>query len=531
VPPNYEQRLQQLADAEQNALLRGIQRGIEKEALRVTPGGKLAQTRHPAALGSALTNPFITTDYSEALLEFITPVDTGVASTLQTLDDIHRFVYQQLDGELLWGASMPCILEGDEHIPVALYGASNVAQMKTVYRQGLGHRYGRLMQTIAGIHYNFSMPLEFWASAREAEGESGHRKDYITSRYLGLIRNFQRHSWLLIYLFGASPAVCRSFLRGSEDHNLQPFDAAGNTMYLPHGTSLRMGDLGYQSNAQKDLEVCYNDLDSYVDTLHRAITEPHPDYVAMGLRNGSEWLQLNTSLLQIENEFYSPIRPKRVADSGETPLGALRRGGIEYIEVRCIDINPTQPLGIDEPQIRFLDTFLLYCLLQDSPPCDDAETQLIAENLQRVVNRGREPGLSLLRGGAEVPLSEVAHDMLNEMEPIARALDQSHGGMDYLEVLNQQRGKIDDPESTPAARLLAEMQQQDIPFFRLAMNYSQRWAEHFRSPALPAERSSHFQKIAAQSIVKQQAVEADDSIDFTTYLRDYYRQYESFSTR
>ena len=114
-----------------------IQRGIEKESLRIDPDGKLAQTPHPHGLGAALTHSSITTDYSEALLEFITPVSTNIDEGLDTLDNIHRYVYSQLDDELLWAASMPCIMTGDEGIPVAEYGSSNVAKMKTVYRLGL----------------------------------------------------------------------------------------------------------------------------------------------------------------------------------------------------------------------------------------------------------------------------------------------------------------------------------------------------------------------------------------------------------
>ena len=252
-------------------------------------------------------------------------------------------------------------MEGDDNIPVARYGSSNVATMKKVYRNGLGHRYGRRMQIISGIHYNFSMPQEYWPIAQRSDGDSGDLQDYITQRYLGLIRNFRRHSWLLIYLFGASPAVCNSFLRGNPNHQLVAFDEGSKSMHLPYATALRMGDLGYQSNAQKDLAVCYNNLDSYIETLHEAITQPHPAYAAIGVGEISHTRQLNTSLLQIENEFYSPIRPKRVANSGEIALGALRRGGIEYIEVRSVDVNPFLPLGIDAIQIRFLDAFLLYC--------------------------------------------------------------------------------------------------------------------------------------------------------------------------
>ncbi|MCX2979506.1 glutamate--cysteine ligase [Halieaceae bacterium IMCC14734] len=524
-----ERRLAELTDGAQVSSLTGIQRGLEKESLRINSAGKLAQTPHPVELGAALTHPYITTDYSEALLEFITPVSTSISATLETLETIHRYTYAHIDDELLWGASMPCILEGDASIPVADYGTSNVGTMKTVYRLGLGHRYGRLMQTIAGIHYNFSMPDAYWADAQRADDNSEPLQDYISNRYLGLIRNFQRHSWLLIYLFGASPAVCKSFLRGNAEHNLEAFDEQGKSMHLPWATSLRMGDLGYQSNAQRDLEVCYNNLHKYIDDLCNAITRNHPAYETIGVGTPEARKQLNTGLLQIENEFYSSIRPKRVAASGETSLGALRRGGIEYIEVRCIDVNPYCSVGIDAAQIRFLDIFLLYCLLEDSPACEAPERQLQAENIRRVVNRGREPGLLLQTNAGDTSLQDLAKQLLTDMQSIATSLDQAHQSSDYSATLTDQRGKVVDSTKTPSAMLLEEMKERELPFFRLAMSYSENWAKAFRSNPLEAEAAEVFAKAARDSLARQTEIEATDSVDFNTYVQNYYEQYKTLA--
>ncbi|MCL4104440.1 UNVERIFIED_CONTAM: hypothetical protein GTU68_047402, partial [Idotea baltica] len=484
-----------------------IGRGIEKESLRITPDGKLAQTAHPAALGSALTHSSITTDYSEALMEFITPVSQSIDASLRTLEEVHSYVYQHLGDDILWSASMPCIMTGDDGIPVAQYGSSNVATMKTVYRYGLGHRYGRLMQTIAGIHYNFSMPQEY------------------TTRYLGLIRNFQRYSWLLVYLYGASPAVCASFLKDATDHDLVPFDDDARSLHRPYGTALRMGDLGYNSDAQKDLNICYNSLDNYIQTLSKAILQPHPDYTAIPSGESGDYQQLSNSLLQIENEFYGPIRPKRVARSGETPLGALRRGGIEYIEVRCIDINPFTPVGLDAEQIRFVDTFLLFCLLEDSPPCTDAEQKIIDQNFKTIVNRGREPELTLVDDSGERSFTELSEQLLDAMAPIARMMDQAFSGDDYSTALTTQKNKIADSELTPSARMLREMRETELPFFRLEMEYSKRWAEHFRGVKLAPDTEKAFREEARRSIEARQKIEQSDSIDFKQYLADFYAQY------
>jgi glutamate--cysteine ligase len=399
--------------------------------------------------------------------------------------------------------------------------------MKTVYRYGLGHRYGRLMQTIAGIHYNFSMPHAYWEQAWKDDGQPGKLKHYISERYLDLIRNFKRYSWLLIYLFGASPAVCASFIRDLDDHGLQPFDEQGRSLHLPYGTSLRMGDLGYNSNAQKDLNICYNSLDNYIETLHQAILQPHPAYRDIPSGQNGDYQQLNDSLLQIENEFYSPIRPKRVTASGETPLNALERAGIEYIEVRCVDVSPFSPVGLDAQQIRFLDTFLLYCLLSESPACDEQEQHEQAANLEAVVNRGREPGLLLDNNGEQCSLTTWAESLLEDMGEIAKLLDEAHGGNQYAAALNDQRAKVSDAELTPSARILREMREQDLPFFRIAMNYSTQWAEYFRQQPLSDEVAASFEQETARSIDAQKEIEASDELSFDQYLHNFFSQYEA----
>lgn len=525
--PHLQNQLQTLAGPGYRELLQRIQRGLEKESLRITPEGRLAQTPHPAALGSALTHPSITTDYSEALLEFITPVDRSIEHCLDTLADVHSFTYSKIGDELLWATSMPCIVNGDDSIPVAEYGSANVAQMKKVYRYGLGHRYGRLMQTIAGIHYNFSLPDDYWQRAWDDAGQPEPLQDYITSRYLGLIRNFHRHSWLLIYLFGASPAVCASFLRGRDSHGLEPFDERGRTLHRPYGTALRMGDLGYNSEAQKGLKVCYNSLGNYVQALRDAIMHPHPPYQAFPAGQGGDYQQLNDSLLQIENEFYSTIRPKRVTRPGEAPLTALCRAGIEYVEIRCIDVSPFAPLGIDAVQIRFLDTFLLYCLLEDSPPCDDSEQALQAANLEAVVNRGREPGLQLQTPAGSASMTELAGGLLADMAGIADLLDAAHDSSLYRESLAAQQARVDDSELTPSARVLREMREQELPFFRLAMGYSEQWARHFHQRTLPDDAAQRFEQETRQSLATQGEIEAADDIGFEEYLARFFGQYRT----
>lgn len=520
-----QQRLTLLSAPQHLPLLCDITHGIEKESLRVTTDGGLALTPHQAALGSALTHPEITTDYSEALLEFITPPSTSIEHTLKTLEALHRYTYAHIGEELLWVNSMPCVLGQDSDIPEAQYGHSNIGKMKRIYRIGLGHRYGRLMQTIAGIHYNFSLPDSIWEILKQSECNNCLLRDYKTSGYFALIRNFRRYFWLLLYLFGASPAVCRSFVRGRQ-HNLQPFDGDQRSLFAPNATSLRMGDLGYQSRAQDSLVVCYNGLESYIHTLRKALTTPYAAYEEVGLKGpDGEYRQLNTHLLQIENEFYSPIRPKRTTHSGEAPVRALWDRGVEYIEVRCLDLNPYLPVGIDAQQMRFMTIFLLYCLLQDSPKSDSTEYGHIAENQRRLVYFGRDHQLQLHNNSGKTPLRDWAAQLLDNMVPIAKLLDGAHGVTDYSAALKVMILRAEQPQLGPAAQLLAEMRDNNATYFHTALKHAYQHREYFLDRPLDAALEEQFQAQAAKSLEKQQAIEATDTLSFDDYLAQFYRGY------
>jgi len=496
-----------------------VQRGIEKESLRVSPDGRTSLSGHPRALGSALTNPYITTDFSEALLEFITPPYQDIDECLAVLENIHRFTLQNLENEeMLWVSSMPCPLNTDAHIPIAQYGHSNIGRLKTLYRHGLSHRYGSLMQAISGLHYNFSMPEGFWEPYQAICNHQGSLQEFRTEKYLHLIRNFHRYSWLLIYLFGASPAACRCFV-DSREHSLQEFDE--HTLYLPQATCLRMGNLGYKSEAQKSLFVCYNELDAYVDCLDQAMHTPYPEYEAIGWMKEGQYLQMNTNLLQLENEFYSTIRPKRNVKNGERPLEALTNRGIEYVEVRALDLNPYAPLGIDAEQIRFFDTFLLHCLLAESPQCNEREFFEVASNLARVVEQGRDPALILQLESAPKAMREWAQELFDDLTHSASMLDQIHEGSNYEMSLNKQLEKIDHPELTPSGRILGEMQEQQLSFFECSMRQSRIHRDYLVGNSLDADTLDHLQDTSAQSLVKQQQIEAADTISFDDFLKQW----------
>lgn len=512
------QRIKVLAPS----VLRGLLRGIEKEGLRVRADGALADTPHPQGLGSALTHPHITTDFSESQLELITGVHTSVDACLAELTELHQVVLRSLGDELIWCASMPCKLPADDAIPLARYGNSNIGRMKTVYRQGLAHRYGRRMQAISGIHYNFSLPEEAWPRLREAEGSAVPLGAYRDQRYLALIRNFRRHSWLLLLLLGTAPAACGSFVAG-RSHRLSTWDTG--TVFAPGATSLRMGGLGYQSDAQATLAVSFNDLRGYATTLARGLTEPYPPYEAIGLREGDDYRQLATTLLQIENEFYGTIRPKRTIRRGERPLHALGERGIEYLEVRCLDVDPFQPVGIHAGAIRLLDIFLLHCLLSDSPRDDPGEIAAMARNQRLVAESGRDPQAALERAGGRVLAVDWARELLSRCEPIAAALDEVHGGERYGEVLAAARSALRDASSLPSARVLRETEQaheRSFPAFALAQSWRHRDA--LADLPLAADAEARYAGLAEQSRVEQRRIEAADDLPFETFRRRYLEQ-------
>jgi glutamate--cysteine ligase len=403
---------------------------------------------------------------------------------------------------MLWCASMPCGLPADDAIPLGRYGTSNVGRSKTVYRSGLSYRYGRRMQMISGIHYNFSVP-----------GTS-------TEDYFALIRNFRRISWLPLYLFGASPAVCESFVAG-RPHELKALRSG--TMYLPYATSLRMGRLGYQSDAQAALNVSCNSLDSYAASLDEALTKPYPPYEAIGIRDSNgEYKQLATSLLQIENEFYSTIRPKRRIHPGERPLHALRERGVEYIEVRLMDLDPFSPIGISAQTMRCLDLLLLYCLHVESPRDTPEEIAAIKRNQHRVAAGGREPGLRLERAGKEVGLPEWGSEVLAACEPIAAIADRTLGGAAYQEALAAVFSSLKNPETLPSARMLHAMERNHQgSYIRFVLAESLAHAGTLRGLPLPPEEAQLFEGLAKKSHAAQRRIESADTLDFETYRQKY----------
>jgi glutamate--cysteine ligase len=522
--PNPDQRLRRLVQAGQSHLLRGGLKGLEKESLRLAPDGTIAQTAHPAALGSALTHDWITTDYSEALIELITPPCADPAETLRFLEDIHTFCYRHLGDEFLLATSMPVGLCGDPSIPIARYGDSNIGRMKHIYRRGLAYRYGRTMQSIAGVHFNFSVNEALWPVLRELEGSADSLPAFIADAYFGVIRNVHRYGWLLIYLFGHSPAICKSFFAGREPlaSSFAEFDRY--TLYRPYATSLRMSDIGYRNDNQAGLDISFNHVDEYVASLTEAINTPYPPYERIGVKVNGEYRQLNANILQIENEYYSSVRPKQITRSGEKPTLALQRRGVRYLELRALDLGCFEPAGIGLDTLRFLETFVLFCLVAESPLLGREEKAESNRNGLSVACCARTPGFRLFRSGRDVSLPDWAAEILAGMEGVAEILDGDDPERPYGRSVSRQKAVVADPEATPAARMLAALREGHESFADYALRLSRSHAARWRQTSLDEQKAEEFRRAAEASWEAQRRIEAADTLSFDEFLERYFAQ-------
>ena len=514
--------LAQLAKQDHASAIFETKMGLEKESLRVAKDGLLAQTPHPEKWGAALTHPYFTTDYSESMPELITPPFTNIKDALDFLQDLHHFAYQKLGSERLWATSMPCVVSGETSIPLAKYGRSNAGLMKTAYRRGLGHRYGRTMQVISGVHVNFSFSDIFWHSLKEMEGGKGSTQAYIDSKYFAMLRNLQRIGWLIPYLFGASPSVCESFLSGHDIGNLEAFDEY--TYYEPYATSLRMGDIGYQNNKENELgfKANYDNVDSYIESLESAIRTPSDEYKKIPVIDKGKYQQLNANMLQIENEYYSTVRPKQIPARNERPTQALKKRGVAYVELRSVDVNVFTPVGVDKSQLNFIKVLMFWTALIDSPNITTQEQKEIDDNELLVAHQGRKPNLKLDRKGKKISLKAWASELFLPLRSIAKQLDEVEGKDCYTEAVEQAASCVDDPEKTPSAKMLKEMRDKKEGFHHFARRYTDEYYDYFTELSLPIARESFFNELAKESIKNQHSIEQADQISFEKYLENYY---------
>lgn len=484
-------------------------RGIERETLRVTKDGFLAKSDHPQGLGHKLTNDSITVDFSENLLELITKPHSHIDDALGELSDLSAFTLNRMSGdEIILNTSMP-LSASENDIQEANFGSSNSGKMKQVYRKGLSARYGKIMQIISGIHYNFSFDKKL------IQAKADKKKVTASDIYFDVINNYFEFMWLLPYLFGASPICAKTSVENKPDY-LENLD---DEFYVgKYATSLRMSDLGYTSPAQKDLAISYIDVKSYVKDLVQASDEKFADYEAIGLydKNGQR-IQLNESILQIENEYYSAIRPKQIAKRCERPACALYNRGVEYIEVRVLDVDPFVANGISKSTALFVEAMLMTCLEEKSVRYDKDTIKQAKQNLTAVAIDGRNPDLQLQKFSTteQVSLKNYALELFEKIESVARKMPQK-----YLEAVLDQKQKVLDVSKTPSTKIV-QLATED-GYKKFVLSVSDRVSQEFKNYQISSVVQTKLQDQVDSSVAAEHELVANDKILLDEYISKYY---------
>ncbi|MDQ1237687.1 MAG: glutamate--cysteine ligase [Wigglesworthia glossinidia] len=488
-------------------ILKVMFRGIERETLRIDHKGNLSKNLHPKLLGSSFTHHWITTDFSEALLEFITPVNKNIKNTLNFLQDLHIFVTKNLYKELLWPMSMPCKVKNESSILIAQYGNSKLAKIKNTYRHGLKNRYGSRVQIISGIHYNLSFNKNFWNTYHNFHQKKS-KKNIISEGYLNLIRNYYRFGWIFTYYFGASPIAHSSFFKHVKSELPFKKNKFGD-LYLPYSTSLRLSEIGYINKVQKKIKIKFNSLKEYINTLSKALQTPYMDYQKIGLKKNEYNIQLNTNLLQKANELYTPIRPKRTLKMHESLLKTIYSKGIEYVEVRSLDINPFSPIGLEKHQIYFLDIFLIWCILIESPPINSNELNYIHENWNRIVLEGRKPNIKLISytEKKEIKLSDILKKILQDLQYIVDITYSDRKKNIYKKIFSDLFKMLEKPNLTLSGKLLEYTI--DYGFENLGLKLAKSYKIHLKKEKLKILSEKKLQKETNMSIYRKSLIESE----------------------
>ena len=492
--------------------------GIEKESLRVSQS-TISRQKHQESMGSPLCHRYITTDFSEAQLELITPPLIDKKKGLNFLENIHHFVSHKIEDEIIWPFSMPPFIKSDADIPIASYGSSNLALFKTTYRNGLSHRYGRTMQAISGIHFNYSLPEQIWKSSLFRQ-EKGVSKKLRANIYFRTLRNLHRMNWLILYFFGASPIVAKNFL-SNKHKGFQKLD--NHAYYLPFATSLRMSDLGYQNINQSKVAISLNSLPEYIFDLKQATATKCDDFQKIDQETAEDYPQINSNILQIEDEYYAVSRPKSSNVSNQRLTTKLKDAGVDYIELRSLDINPFQRIGIDLDTVHFLEVFFIYCTLNPSPPIKNGEIEEIKQNDLLVAIKGREPGLNLSNNRTKISLKNWANQILDEMMSIAGLLDNKT--TDFTSIIRKLSNKIEDPEQTLSAMLLNKILTEKMDFRELGRTIGNDYKNYYISMETSKNSDwSLLEEESAASIKRQVELEQASNQSFEDFVKEYFNE-------
>ena len=496
------------------ALIADVNIGLERETLRInSETGAVSEKDHPKAIGSALTHSNITTDFAEPMLEFVTNPSPSPEEALSDLSDIQRFTLSQLDNEIFWPNSMPPVIESEDDIVIGKYGTSNDAKMKSLYRKGLSLRYGKMMQVISGIHYNFSLKDHFFEAFQKSLGNNDSLQTFKTDRYLHACRNVSRYGFIIPYLLGASPVMDKSFLAGKENH----FDALNATdSYLKEGESLRLSDIGYGNN-KCHFDVSFNSIEEFTKNIQFAVSTPCNIFSQIPVIENGEYNQINNHILQIENEYYASVRPKQIMQKGENFLTALNRRGIEYIELRSIDINPLCAEGIDIDSMRFIQLFLTASILTDADSLSQKEYEHNQKNMKIVAKTGLDLAQRFTVSEKEFSLKDALLTTLNWLAPIAKLL-----GEKYEQSLAQKISKVNDPTKLPSQKILTALKASGKPYQTYFFEYGKALYNQTYSH-LNTEKIDKFKAQVEDSLHKLEIIENQPQIPFKEYLDNYFK--------
>lgn len=453
--------------------------GIERESQRVNLLGDLALTPHPAVFGDKAENPRITTDFSESQIEMITPPLKSVEEVYNSLNEIRLEVENGINGELLWPLSMPPRLPDEDRIPIARFPDSEEGRDIEAYRNGLALRYGKKMQMISGIHYNFSLSEKLVDFLYEQFGENKEKRTFIDEMYFALTRNFLRYRWLLIYLFGASPSSDSTYdsVISKELKVIEKCcpDCCGRIIhdYDQYAVSLRVSRFGYSNTHQRKHTVHFNSLEEYIHKLRKMMATVNKKYLLLGLNRNGTKIQLNGNVLQKESEFYSSIRVKQSTSKGETQLEALEKRGVKYIEVRILDLNPFEKLGISLQQMVFLQVFLLFCLFEQSDSIAAEELEKINSNHHLVSLFGRKKDLMLHRyDEGSISLKDFGVQVFDKLRHVAELMDKNAKNSKYKDSVENEYQKLFDMSLLPSDRIRREMKEKNESFLEFGIRYA-----------------------------------------------------------
>ena len=278
-----------------------------------------------------------------------------------------------------------------------------------------------------------------------------------------------------------------------------------------------MSELGYMSKAQDNLYIAYNDIDEYLKDLKNALTKEHKRYGEVGTLKDGERIQINTSIIQIENEYYSSIRPKRVTPPGERPINILRNKGIDYVEIRALDNNSFLPSGIDEDTSYFLEAYLIGCFFGEDRKSTKDEIKELLVNWENVVKEGRNPDLKLYRNKEKTTIKDSGMKVIDYLRDIFKQMPSEMS--DYVEKvmksLNKQEEKLNDASLTPSGLIVDQLQNNNKTWEELNLELAK---EHSNSLKNLETDLSYLLKEAKSSLEKFKELGNHQEEEFDVYL-------------